>query len=72
MSLVVLWMALHPPLLLRGGTEGISDRPEEGPGSGWSHVLEFVLEIFEQLPFTLPKAADVALDRTVLDRKSVV
>src|SRR2546425_2506787 len=47
LSLVVLRMALHPLLLLRGRSEGISDRPEEHLGGGGAHVLELVLEILQ-------------------------
>src|SRR6266540_2886653 len=61
LSLVVLRMDLHPPLLLLGRCEGISDRPEEHPGGCRAHVLELVLEILQHLAFALPKAGDVPL-----------
>src|SRR5205823_4587938 len=64
-SLVVLWMALHPTLLLFGGSEGISDRPEEHPRGCGAHVFELVLEILHQLPLALPKPGDVPLDRAM-------
>src|SRR2546428_12150250 len=69
LSLVVLRMALHPPLLLRGRSEGIADRPEEHPGGGGAHVFEFVVEILRALPFALPKAGDVPLHRSMLLRQ---
>src|SRR5439155_8856453 len=47
LALVVLRMALHPPLLLFVRGEGISDRPEEHPGGRGAHMLELVLEILE-------------------------
>src|SRR6059058_6625332 len=69
LSLVVLRMTLHPPLLLPGRREWISDRPEEHPGGCGAHVLELVLEILQQLPFALPEPRDVPLHRTVLLRQ---
>src|SRR2546422_986659 len=38
-------MALHPPLFLLGGSERISDRPEEHPRGCGAYVLELVLKI---------------------------
>src|SRR3989442_1553470 len=69
LSLVVRRMALHPPLLLLGRSEGISDRPEEHSSGCGANVLELVLEILQQLPFALPKGGDVPLHRTVLLRQ---
>src|SRR6266498_3463750 len=69
LSLVVLRMALHPPLLVLGGSEGVSDRPEEHPGGCGAHMLEFVLEILKELPFARPKTSDVLLHRAVLLRQ---
>src|SRR3989441_3848029 len=69
LSLVVLRMALHPPLLLLVGSERKSDRPEEHPGGRGAHVLELVLEILQELTFALPEALHVPLHRTVFLRQ---
>src|SRR3989442_5819218 len=69
LSLVVLRMALHPPLLLLVRSERKSDRPEEHPGGRRAHMLELVLDILEQLPFALPEALEVPLHRTVFLRQ---
>src|SRR2546421_8261509 len=47
LALVVLRMALHPPLLLFVRSEGKSDRPEEHPGGRGAHVFELVLKILQ-------------------------
>src|SRR5437773_11011858 len=72
LSLVVLRMTLHPPLLLPGRREWISDRPEEHPGGCGAHVLELVLEILQQLPFALPEAVDVSLTEPCSFAKSKI
>jgi hypothetical protein len=54
---------LREPLFLFGGRrELVPDRPEERPSGGPSHVLEPLLQVFQEPRLVLPERGDVTLE----------